>query len=119
MALSGRLRAAARCGTVPVMPNKLDDATIKEADAAVRFAQQVRSRHRRRTSRGSGQREEDIALALERLRDAMKPLRSEIGRFTYGPVNDIAEANRQRIRESSAAIQRERRKLWKMKGRTP
>ena len=45
----------------------------------------------------------------------MKPLRSEIGRFPYGPQTDEAEANRERIRQASDALQRERRKLWKMR----
>ena len=51
------------------------------------------------------------------LKRAMRPLRSEIGRFPYGPQTDEAEANREEIREASTAIQRERRKLWKMRGR--
>lgn len=99
------------------MPNELPKDAINAASAAVEFAQTVRRHHRRRTGRTSVQRAQDIKLALTRLREAMEPLRSEIGRFPYGPQTDAAEANRQRIREASTAIQRERRKLWKM--RTP
>lgn len=99
------------------MPNKLNAPAMQEAEAAVVYAQRVRERHRRRTSRGSKQREKDIALALARLKVAMRPLKSEIGRFKYGPQNDVAEANRDAIREASLAIQRERRKLFKMKKR--
>lgn len=97
------------------MPSELPTDAIESADAAVAFAQQVRRFHRRRTNRSAQQRADDIALALQRLKEAMAPLRSEIGRFPYGPQTDAAEANREAIREASAAIQRERRKLWKMK----
>lgn len=99
------------------MPNHIEPEVLKEADAAVKFAQTVRERHRRRTERGSASREADIENALTRLRDAMRPLRSEIGRFAYGPATERAESNRQKIRDASDAIQRERRKLFKMKSR--
>jgi hypothetical protein len=97
------------------MPTELPKDAIENANAAVAFAQQVRKFHRRRTSRKADQRARDIEVAVQRLKDAMGPLRSEIGRFPYGPQTSIAEANRERIREASAALQRERRKLWKMK----
>lgn len=102
------------CGTIPFMPSELPRDAIERADAAVAFAQQVRRFHRRRTNRNTTQREADICLALERLKEAMKPIRSAIGQFPYGPQTDVAEANRERIREASAALQVERRKLWKM-----
>ncbi len=94
------------------MPQELPKDAIENADASVAFAQQVRRYHRRRSST---QRGSDISAALERLRQAMAPLRSEIGRFPYGPQTEEAQANRQIIREASAAIQKERRKCWKMK----
>lgn len=97
------------------MPAVMPENLIEDAEAAIAFAQQVRRFHRRRTHRDSEQRSEDIRLALERLREAMSPLRTEIGRFPYGPQTSIAEGNRQRIRDASDAIQRERRKLWKMR----
>jgi hypothetical protein len=96
------------------MPNVLPKDDIDAADAAVAFAQQVRKFHRRRTGRTDPRRKEDIALARERLREAMAPLKSEIGRFAYGPQTAIAEQNRQAIRDASARIQTERRKLSKM-----
>lgn len=99
------------------MPAKLPKEAIEAADAAVVFAQQVRKHHRRRTNRSAEQRTRDIDTALGRLRDAMAPLRSEIGRFPYGPQTDQAEANREKIRAASDSLQRERRKLWKMKTR--
>lgn len=82
------------------------------------FAQQVRKRHARRTDVRSPARAEDIETALARLKIAMKPLRSAIGSFTYGPQTSIAEENRQTIREASLALQRESRKLHKMKAPT-
>jgi hypothetical protein len=97
------------------MPEVLPKTVIEAADAAIINAQLVRKFHARRTKKASKQRTEDIELALTRLHECMKPLRTEIGRFPYGPQTDEAEANRDTIRDVSAAIQRERRKLWKMK----
>jgi uncharacterized membrane protein len=97
------------------MPSELPTDAIAAAEAAVVLAQRVRAYHRRRKSRTPKQRNADIEEALTRLKAAMKPLRSEIGRFPYGPQTDEAEANRERIREASDALQRERRKLWKMR----
>jgi len=96
------------------MPRYLPDKEIEAARAAVDYAQNVRRFHRRRSPRASKQRVHDVNLALKRLADAMRPLRSEIGRFPYGPQTDIAEQNRQVIREAAADIKRERIKLWKM-----
>lgn len=96
------------------MPAILPEAAMKEADLAVANAQEVRALHRRRTERTDRQRQHDLTLALRRVKAAMGPLRSEIGKFPYGPQTDIAEENRVKIREASAALQRERRKLWKM-----
>lgn len=99
------------------MPSELPEKAIADAEAAVAYAQQVRSFHRRRTHRTHSQRQDDIERALARLKEAMRPLRSEIGRFPYGPQTSIAEENRQRIRDASEAIQRERRKIWKLRAR--
>jgi hypothetical protein len=96
------------------MPAELSESMMEAADAAVIFAQQVRRMHRRRTGRSSTQRKTDIDLAIFRLKEAMGPLRSEIGRFAYGPQTTLAERNRQAIRDASDKLQRERRKLWKM-----
>jgi hypothetical protein len=100
------------------MPTRLSENEIRNAEDAVAYARHVRKFHAKRTERRSPQRATDIALALQRLREAMKPLRSEIGRFPCEPCNAIAEQNRQRIRDASAEIQKERRKLWKMKDKT-
>lgn len=111
----GTLTAAAVCGTLLRVPQNRPTADLDAAQAAVDNAQRVRSYHRRRTEKGSKQRAQDIAIAEERLKEAMKPLKSMIGRFPYGPQTEAAEQNRLEIRRVSAAVQRERRKLWKMK----
>lgn len=49
----------------------------------------------------------------------MRPLRTYIGQFPVGPQTSIAEANRERIRETSRLMQAERRKLTKMSPPTP
>jgi hypothetical protein len=99
------------------MPAIRPEEELDAAQAALDHARQVRKFHRRRTARGSRQREVDIIVALDQLRQAMSPLRSMIGKFPYGPQTDVAEANREEIREMSEALQAERRKLWKMKTR--
>jgi hypothetical protein len=88
---------------------------MQAARQAVRHAVLVREHHRRRTDKGSANREQDIAEALDRLKEAMKPLRRAIGQFPYGPQTDVAEQKRQEIRAISAEIQAQRRRLWKMK----
>jgi len=97
------------------MPEELPKNMMEAADAAVLYAQQVRKHHARRTAIASPNRKHDLDLAIQRLKEAMAPLRTEIGRFPYGPQTPLAEANRQKIRDASKAIQRERVKLWKMK----
>jgi hypothetical protein len=96
------------------MPAQLPVAAMTEAELAVTNAQEVRAYHRKRSERTDRQRRHDLELALKRVKSAMLPLRSEIGKFPYGPQTDAAAENRQAIREASAALQRERRKLWKM-----
>jgi len=100
------------------MPSELPNGIIETADAAVKFAQQVRAFHRRRTDVNSPQRVADLTAAMERIGEAMEPLRTEIGRFPYGPQTVQAEKNRTKIREASVALQKERRKCWKMKRRS-
>lgn len=85
---------------------------LESADAAVEYARNVRALHRRRTERRSSQRTNDICIALDKLKEAMRPLRSEIGRFSMSRTLDPDDM--EAIRERSRAIQSERRKLWKM-----
>ncbi len=97
------------------MPTELPKSAMEVAEAAVIYAQQVRKHHARRTDVDSPHRLADLDLALSRIKESMKPLRSEIGRFPYGPQTTIAETNRQKIRDLSKALQRERVKIWKLK----
>lgn len=99
------------------MPEQLPSGVVEQAEAAVDLARSVRRLHARRTKKGTKQRETDIDNALERIRSAMRPLRTLIARFPYGPQTTTAEANRERVRQASEALQRERRKLWKMQSR--
>src|SRR3954471_22681742 len=87
---------------------------LDTAAAAVSHAQEVRILHRRQTERASSQRQRDIELALERLKDAMRPLRTHIGRIQRVPEL-FNEPDEEAIRSASQALQTERRKLWKMK----
>jgi hypothetical protein len=87
-------------------------------EKTVQNAQEVRSHHRKRTDRADRQRNDDLNLALARVKGAMKPLRSEIGRFPkYPKTTDNAERKRV-IRDASLSLQKERRKLWKMLDRS-
>jgi hypothetical protein len=90
------------------------DAIIKEAELAVKHAQEVRLFHRKRTQRGDAQRRTDLTIAYDRVREAMHPLRSESGRFAHQARTPATVKRHERIREASKALQRERRKLWKM-----
>jgi hypothetical protein len=95
----------------------IDKRLLEDAEAAVDLARSVRRLHARRSKKGGIRREADIQNALERLKAAMKPLRPVIARFPYEPQTVTAEAARARVRAASDAIQRERRKLWKMQAR--
>lgn len=93
---------------------KLTPAEMVHAgQVAVDYAISVRTYHAKRTRRGSQQREEDIKIALDRLRSAMKPIRSEIASWPFRAV--VKE--RESVESMSKSIQRERRKLWKMRAR--
>jgi len=85
---------------------------------AIQWAQTVRARHAKKTPKGGQQREHDIAMALQRLKKAMKPIRSELGRsIHYSPDMPSANENRERLGDLSDSLQAERRKLWKMRRR--
>lgn len=102
------------CGTLyemPIEPTVAD--LIRDAHNAAQYAQSVRKAHGRRSKRGTKQREHDIRIALQRLQEAMQPLRRKIARIPYLPPGiDVAG-----LHQASDAIQKERRKLWKMKGK--
>lgn len=92
---------------------------LKEARAAIRHAQDTRQFHRRRSDRGSKQREQDIAEAIRRLKAAMVPLRSFRGSAPYKPQTRSHFELVERVEQASRSLQSERRKLWKMKDHTP
>jgi hypothetical protein len=92
---------------------------LEAAEAAAENARRVRAFHRRRTDKRSKQRAQDIEIALGRIKDAMKPLRTFLGRFSYGPQTQAAHANYDKVSTASHALQAERRKLWKMQNRKP
>jgi hypothetical protein len=89
-------------------------AALQEAEHAIQNAQEVRAFHRKRSERDDRQRINDLTFALRRVKAAMTPLRSEIGRFPHQQRTDTVEARQNKIRNASKALQRERRKLWKM-----
>lgn len=96
-------------GTLYEMPieEPLKD-TLARADLAVQNAQSVRKMHARKKLK---RREKDLELALQRLKAAMKPVRHQIARQAYLP--STAEGGK--LRKASADLQRERRKIWKMR----
>jgi hypothetical protein len=91
----------------------LTDA-LKEADLAVKNAQEVRVFHRKRSERTDRQRVNDLKMAEARVKAAMRPLRSAIGKFPHEPQTQNNIDRQERIRAASARLQSERRKLWKM-----
>lgn len=93
------------------------DEVLTAANAAVSYALDVRSHHRKRSKRGSPQREADLKIALARLREAMDPVRSVIARSQFELMNVTKARKIQKIRQASNDLQRERRKLWKMQDR--
>lgn len=99
-------------------------SALRVADLVVSQAQDVRAAHRKRSARENKERQQDIAVALRRLREAMRPIRSELARIPYalpdlegklGHADLVAQQSA--LLDASDRIQRERRKLWKMKSR--
>ena len=97
------------------MSNTELEQELAAAEATVAFAQSVRALHARKTQRGDPQRQADIDLALERIKDTMKPIRSRIGRYLYGFQSEAMREQKQLVLRHSRALQAERRKLWKLK----
>jgi aminoglycoside phosphotransferase family enzyme len=87
---------------------------LAEADAAAKFARMTRKRHARRSTPTNVQRMDDLNEAMTRVKEAMVPLRSYIGRSPYLPQTSFVSASVDRCRERSAELQKERRKTWKM-----
>ena len=99
----------------PHMTKEVSEDDLLFAQAAVDNAQGVRKHHRRRTARGDERREADIKLAAERIQSAMKPLRSYLCGYMYGPQTETRAEKRVRVESLSKQLQAERRKLFKMK----
>lgn len=89
---------------------------VERAVFATQHARQVRELHAKRTTKGSKNRETDIQASLDRLRGAMRPIRSALGR-QKAPYDDRGVEHRALLLDVSDAMQRERRKLWKMQKR--
>lgn len=87
---------------------------VQDALLAVEHARSVREVHRRSTRRGNKQREQDIDLAMTRIKKAMAPIRSIIAKFPYLSEAQVSEPSREALQSASAHLQAERRKLWKM-----
>jgi hypothetical protein len=96
------------------MPEPDLDTILLGAAAAVSYAQDVRAHHRKRTKRGASQREADLWIARNRLREAMEPVRSVIGRAQFDLMSATKAKQIEKARQASRDLQRERRKLWKM-----
>jgi hypothetical protein len=96
------------------MADERIESALKEAHAACRHAQDMRGFYARRSERTAKQRQDDLHAARERVRLAMTPLRSFLG----GAARRVGSRNNveleDRVRSASAALQSERRKLWKM-----
>lgn len=96
---------------------ELPKTTLETAAEAVACAQATRRYHARKTDPKNEERQAEIEASLGKLRAAMKPLRHEIARYPYGPQTASARAYRDALAAASQALQRERRKLWKLKPR--
>lgn len=88
---------------------------VENAEAAIKHAQDIRAYHRKRSKPGDKQRDVDIKHALTKVRSAMRPIRSALGRAPYDISADAGE-RRVALRAISARLQTERRKLWKLRG---
>lgn len=86
-----------------------DPVIVEEGETAIEYALSVRKLHARRSRPGSRQREVDIRVALNKLALAMYPIRRKAAMYVYHETPLSEE-----IKEVSKAMQRERRKLWKM-----
>lgn len=75
-------------------------------------AKEWREGARWRLRRDDPERQAHIAQLLDAIDDAMKPIRSHIGRLVHDPIPDAPE---RALREASAALQYERRQLKKMR----
>jgi hypothetical protein len=85
---------------------------IAEGQAEAATANELRKRLRWRAKPGSAKRERDIERRLRAIDAAMKPLRAHIGRLAWEPLPDATD---NALRETSHALQSERKQLKKMR----
>lgn len=82
-----------------------------EVEDATEAGLQVREKYRRSRDVAAPERVEEIQAAIDRLSEAMKPVRRAMGMVPYLRLGPGLE---DRLRTASEAAQRERRKLRKM-----
>jgi hypothetical protein len=92
------------------------EAVLSAAETAIQHAQSVRSYHRKETHPRHPQRLTDIKHAENRIKNAMRPIRSALGRAPYMNSSQITEKRLEQLRDMSKLLQAERRKLWKLAG---
>ncbi len=86
---------------------------VEFAEQIDRDSRQFRAEHRWRVKRSDPTRQAHIQQLLDAIDDAMRPLRSHIGRLVHQPLP--SEADEKRLRGASAGLQYERRQLKKMR----
>lgn len=98
--------------TLPLV--KIEEITraVRAGEEAAADAGALRDRLRYRTPRGDTGREHDIARAIDSINDAMRPLRSMMGKLVWDPVPDEQE---RALRAVSARLGYERKQLKKMR----
>ena len=84
---------------------------VEAARQAAKHANDTRANLRRRTPVASPPRERALADEIDRLHEAMAPIRSCIGHFPY---EDVGERDEQAIRKASADLKYERKQIRKM-----
>jgi hypothetical protein len=89
----------------------LSNVAKRNAEAAIAYAQTTRAEMRRRYRKGTGWRNRRIDVALGRLARAMKPVRTFIAQTQFEPE----APGRFEAMNLSFRLQRERRKLWKLR----
>jgi hypothetical protein len=85
-------------------------AALRDAEFVAQKAQEFREGLRRRTKK-SPERDDRIRLALDKIQEAMAPVRAAQGRYQYGLA---PEEYRRRTNAVSRALQRERHYLQRM-----
>ncbi len=96
----------------PYMASKskpLTQEQINAALAAIEHGRKVRKLHAKRTERGNRARQNDIKLALEQIKGAMKPIRSYLSSWHYGTQSAALEAKRDQMLSQYCQVYRIRK----------